>query len=57
MSFASPSEAPAVIDDFVWAGYEANVNFSPVIVHEQRKAEWRALSSQLVAALPLSKRR
>jgi len=45
------SERIAAIDDFVRAGYEVHVNFSPVIVHEHWEAEWRALFAQLDAAL------
>ena len=36
-------ERIAAINDFVDAGYEVHVNFSPVIVHEGWEAEWRGL--------------
>ena len=46
----------AAIDDFVRAGYEVHVNFSPVIVYEGWEADWRELFHQLDAALsPASK--
>jgi spore photoproduct lyase family protein len=45
------SERIAAIDDYVRAGYEVHVNFSPVIVHEHWEAEWRALFAQLDDAL------
>jgi spore photoproduct lyase len=45
------SERIAAINDFVAAGYEVHVNFSPVIVHEQWEAEWKALFAELNAAL------
>lgn len=45
------AERIAAIDDFVRAGYEVHVNFSPVIVHEGWEAEWRALFAELDAAL------
>jgi spore photoproduct lyase len=41
------SERIAAINDFVSAGYEVHVNFSPVIVHEQWEAEWKALFAEL----------
>ena len=37
----------AAIDDFVRAGYEVHVNFSPVIVHEDWEREWRELFRQV----------
>jgi spore photoproduct lyase family protein len=37
----------AAIDDFVAAGYEVHVNFSPVIVREGWTARWEALFEQL----------
>lgn len=37
----------AVIDDFVEAGYEVHVNFSPVIVHEGWLDDWAGLLDQL----------
>ncbi|MFC3695775.1 spore photoproduct lyase family protein [Chenggangzhangella methanolivorans] len=36
-------ERIAAINDFVEAGYEVHVNFSPVIVHEGWEPEWRGL--------------
>jgi DNA repair photolyase len=45
------SERIAAINDFVAAGYEVHVNFSPVIVHENWEAEWKALFAELDAAL------
>lgn len=45
------SERIAAINDFVAAGYEVHVNFSPVIVHESWEAEWKALFAELDAAL------
>ncbi|ALN74934.1 spore photoproduct lyase family protein [Aureimonas sp. AU20] len=51
------AERIAAINDFVAAGYEVHVNFSPVIVHEQWEGEWKALFGELDAALsPAAKR-
>ncbi|WP_336490097.1 spore photoproduct lyase family protein [Methylobacterium nigriterrae] len=36
-------ERIAAIDDFLAAGYEVHVNFSPVILYEGWEADWRAL--------------
>ena len=44
---SSISERIAAIDDFVDAGYEVHLNFSPVIVHENWEAEWKALFAEL----------
>jgi spore photoproduct lyase family protein len=44
-------ERIAAIDDFVRAGYEVHVNFSPVIVYEGWEADWRQLFAQLDAGL------
>jgi len=44
-------ERIAAINDFVSAGYEVHVNFSPVIVHENWKSEWKALFVELDEAL------
>lgn len=44
-------ERLAAIDDFVAAGYEVHVNFSPVILYEGWEADWRALFDALDAAL------
>lgn len=41
------AERIAVIDDFVEAGYEVHVNFSPVIVHEGWLQDWAGLLDQL----------
>lgn len=50
-------ERIAAINDFVAAGYEVHVNFSPVIVHEGWEPEWKALFAELDAALsPAAKR-
>ena len=45
------SERIAAINDFVDAGYEVHVNFSPVIVHEAWETEWKELFADLDAAL------
>jgi spore photoproduct lyase family protein len=37
----------AAIDDFVAAGYEVHLNFSPVIAHEGWLTEWAALLEQI----------
>ncbi|MBE7211316.1 MAG: spore photoproduct lyase family protein [Gluconacetobacter diazotrophicus] len=37
----------AAIDEFVRAGYEVHLNFSPVIVHEGWEAEWRELLREI----------
>ena len=37
------AERIAAIDDFVAAGYEVHVNFSPVILYEGWEADWRKL--------------
>ncbi|WP_427026457.1 spore photoproduct lyase family protein (plasmid) [Aureimonas ureilytica] len=50
-------ERIAAINDFVAAGYEVHVNFSPVIVHEGWEPQWKALFAELDAALsPAAKR-
>ena len=41
------AERIAAVNDFVAAGYEVHVNFSPVIVHEGWEAEWRQLFQQI----------
>ena len=41
------SERIAAIDDFVEAGYEVHLNFSPVVVHEGWLDEWRALLQEV----------
>lgn len=45
------TERVNAINDFVAAGYEVHVNFSPVIVHENWEVEWKALFAELDAAL------
>lgn len=37
----------AAVDDFVEAGYEVHLNFSPVVVHEGWQDEWRELLRQV----------
>jgi len=37
----------AALDDFVEAGYEVHLNFSPVIVHENWLADWAELLDQI----------
>ncbi len=44
-------ERIAAINDFVEAGYEVHVNFSPVIVHEGWEPEWRALFAEIDGTL------
>ena len=44
-------ERIAAINDFVAAGYEVHVNFSPVIVYDGWRADYRELLGQLDAAL------
>ena len=41
------AERIAAIDDFVAAGYEVHVNFSPVILYEGWEADWRELFAQI----------
>ncbi|MCV7423289.1 spore photoproduct lyase family protein [Mycobacterium yunnanensis] len=41
------AERIAAIDDFVDAGYEVHLNFSPVIVHETWLADWSELFEQI----------
>ncbi|MFE1599101.1 spore photoproduct lyase family protein [Methylobacterium sp. ID0610] len=41
----------AAIDDFVRAGYEVHVNFSPVILYEGWEADWRDLFRSLDAGI------
>ncbi|MEZ0340473.1 spore photoproduct lyase family protein [Mycobacterium sp. pV006] len=41
------SERIAALDDFVDAGYEVHLNFSPVVVHENWLAEWSELLEQI----------
>lgn len=44
-------ERIAAIDDFVAAGYEVHVNFSPVILYEGWEDEWRALFAEIDGTL------
>lgn len=44
-------ERIAAIDDFVEAGYEVHVNFSPVVVRDGWLADWAALLDQLDAGI------
>ena len=41
----------AAVDDFVRAGYEVHVNFSPVVVYDGWLDDWRALLRDVDAAL------
>ena len=41
------AERIAAVDDFVRAGYEVHLNFSPVIVYEGWQEDWRALFAQV----------
>ena len=41
------AERIAAIDDFVEAGYEVHLNFSPVVVHETWKEQWAELLDQV----------
>nr|WP_179519535.1 spore photoproduct lyase family protein [Nocardioides perillae] len=41
------AERIAAIDDFVEAGYEVHLNFSPVVVHEGWLAQWDELLQQV----------
>ena len=41
------NERIAAINDFMAAGYEVHLNFSPVVVHEGWEAEWRALFAEV----------
>ncbi|WP_298957504.1 spore photoproduct lyase family protein [uncultured Methylobacterium sp.] len=45
------AERIAALDDFVRAGYEVHVNFSPVILYEGWEADWRTLFRQIDAAV------
>jgi spore photoproduct lyase family protein len=44
-------ERIAAIDDFVAAGFEVHVNFSPVILYEGWEADWRLLFEQIDATI------
>ena len=50
-------ERIAAIDDFVAAGYEVHLNFSPVVLREGWVADWAALLEQLDDALGTPPRR
>ena len=43
------AERIAALDDFVAAGYEVHLNFSPVIVHEGWLSDWSELLDQVAA--------
>jgi spore photoproduct lyase len=45
------AERIAAVDDFVAAGYEVHLNFSPVVVHEGWQDEWRELLRQVADGL------
>jgi spore photoproduct lyase len=47
----------AAMDDFVAAGYEVHVNFSPVIVHEGWLEEWAGLLDQVADGTSAATRR
>ncbi|WP_247827269.1 spore photoproduct lyase family protein [Arthrobacter antioxidans] len=51
------AERIAAINDFVEAGYEVHVNFSPVIITPGWQDDWRELFGQLDAALSPAARR
>ena len=48
---SSVAERIGAINDFVDAGYEVHLNFSPVIVHDGWRADWTELFQQVDAAL------
>jgi spore photoproduct lyase len=50
-------ERIAAIDDFVAAGYEVHLNFSPVVVHEGWLEEWAELLDQVDAGIGEAARR
>ncbi|SDS30508.1 spore photoproduct lyase family protein [Actinoplanes derwentensis] len=50
-------ERIAAIDDFVAAGYEVHVNFSPVVVRDGWLDDWRDLLDQLDAGINAETRR
>jgi spore photoproduct lyase family protein len=45
------SERIAAIDDFVEAGYEVHLNFSPVVIHEGWLDEWTGLLEEIDAGI------
>ena len=45
------AERLAAVDDFVAAGYEVHVNFSPVVVRESWLADWAELLESLDAGI------
>ncbi|WBQ08288.1 spore photoproduct lyase family protein [Kribbella sp. CA-293567] len=47
----------AALNDFVEAGYEVHVNFSPVVVHDGWLADWAELFAQLHQATSAATRR
>ncbi len=50
------AERIAALDDFVRAGYEVHVNFSPVILYEGWEEDWRTLFRQIDAAVSTATR-
>ena len=44
-------ERIAAIDDFLRAGYEVHVNFSPVVLYEGWETDWRALFDEIDATI------
>jgi spore photoproduct lyase len=51
------AERIAAINDFVEAGYEVHLNFSPVVVHDGWLAEWAELFCQIDAGINDAARR
>ncbi|WP_430913945.1 spore photoproduct lyase family protein [Methylobacterium sp. sgz302541] len=54
---APMAERIAAIDDFVAAGYEVHLNFSPVILYEGWEADWRTLFDQVDGGISEAARR
>jgi spore photoproduct lyase family protein len=48
---SSIDERIAAVDDFVAAGYEVHLNFSPVVLRERWQSEWAALLDELTDRL------
>ena len=48
---SSIDERIAAVDDFVEAGYEVHLNFSPVVLRERWQSEWAALLDELTERL------
>ncbi|BBX19159.1 spore photoproduct lyase family protein [Mycolicibacterium duvalii] len=51
------SDRIAALDDFVDAGYEVHLNFSPVVVHENWLADWAELLQQIADGTTVRTRR